>query len=284
MHGDTNSVNDSVGSLDIDWVVGKFSEGLFSDDGIVDEVLSESTLVGKRLSSDVGEVGGSAGRGGNISVDNVGSASIRIEWPEVLFVGLDSRVHRSEDGERSRTGDFVGDSGRLEASDEKVKVIVSLKIGFFLSDSNSIGTPDLSWSLESTKDVHDGSRRRRGGRSSSGRSRGSGGGSSGSGRGGGGRGGSSRCATVTHLQVFLERRSSRDTLALVFVFESIRITGIGHTSGSDDRSVEKSGGNTSLLGRGEGGSSSNEGGNKSNFALWSSIKRTNTDEMLSNCD
>ena len=51
------------------------------------------------------------------------------------------------------------------------------------------------------------------------------------------------------------------------MLELIGVTGVGHTSGTEVCSVEKSGGNTGLLGGGESGGSSDEGGNEGNFAL-----------------
>merc|ERR1719343_1824782 len=134
------------------------------------------------------------------------------------------------------------------AGDEKGEVVVSLKVGLFLSDGNTISSPDLSRSLKGGKDINSAS------------------GSGRSSRCGGGRSSGSRGTSVTHLQVFLERRGNRDTLARIFVIEGIGVTGIGHTSSSEGRSVEESGGDTGLLRGGEGRSSSNEGGNKGNFA------------------
>lgn len=260
-------MDNSVGDGDISRVVRVLSEGLLSDDDIVDEILSEGTLVDKRLSSDVGKVGTSDRSRRNVSVDDVGSAAVSIERSEVLFVSLDGTVDRGEDGERSSSGDLVGNSGGLEAGDEKVKVVVSLKVRLLESLFDTISSPDLSRSLKGGKDINGASSGGRGGgnRGSSGR-----GSRSGSSRGGGGRssgsGGSS--TSVTHLQVFLERRGSRDTLAGIFVFKRVRVTGISHTSGSEGRAVEEGGGNTSLHGRGEGGSTSDEGSDKGDFALY----------------
>jgi hypothetical protein len=260
-HGKSDGVDDSVGALNIDRVVREFSEGLFANDSIVDEVLSEGTPVCKRLSSNVGEVSGSDSRGSDLSVDNVGFAAVRIEWTEVLFVSLDRRVDRGEDGVRS-SSQLGSDTGGLEARDEKVEVVVSLEVRLFLSNGNTVSSPDLSRSFKSGKDINAGSAGGRGGSSS--RCGSSGGGGSRSSRGGGSRG-STTC--VTHLQVFLEGRGGRDTLAGIFVFERVRVTGISHTSSSKTRSVEEGGGDSRLLGRGEGGGTSNEGGEKGDFAL-----------------
>ncbi len=261
-HGDTDRVDDTVGDSDISRVVRESSKGLFSDDDIVDEILSEGTLVGKWLSSDVGEVGGSDRGGGNLTLHDVGTAAVSIERSEVLFVSLDGGVDRGEDGELS-AGDFVGNTGGLKAGDEKVEVVISLKVRLFESLFDTISSPNLSRSLKGGKGINSTSRSGGGGRGSSGRS--SGGGSS---RGGGGRSSGGRGTSgVTHLQVFLEGRGDRDTLARILVLKGIRITGISHTSGSKVRSVEKSGGDSSLRGRGEGRSSSDEGSDKGNFAL-----------------
>ena len=261
-HGDTDSVDDTVGDGNISWVVRVLSEGLFSDDDIVDEILSEGTLVGKWLSSNVGEVGGSDGGGGNLTLHDVGTAAVSIESSEVLFVSLDGGVDRGEDGVLS-AGDFSGNTGGLKAGDEKVEVVVSLKVRLFESLFDTISSPNLSRSLKGGKDINSTSRSG-GGRGSSDRS---GGGGSSRSRGGGGRSGSSIGTGVTHLQVFLEGRGNRDTLARILVVKGIRITGISHTSGSKGRSVEKSGGDSSLRGRGEGRSTSDEGSDKGNFAL-----------------
>jgi len=254
-------VDDTIGGSDISREVFESSEGDFSDDSVVDEILSEGTLVCKGLSSEVGE-GSSSNLGRrNVSCDNVGSAAVGIEGSEVLFVGLDGGVGGSEDGEWSSSGDFGSNTSGLEACYEEIEVIVSLEVRFFLSDSNTISSPYLSRSLESREDINDGSS---GGRGSSGRCSSSRGGGS---RGGGGRSGGSRGTSVTHLQVLLEGRGGRDTLARIFVLKSIGVTGISHTSGSDFGSVEESGGDTRLLCGREGGGASDEGGNKGNFAL-----------------
>ena len=264
-HGDSDRVDNTIGDGNISREVFESSEGLFSDDNIVDEILSEGTLVDKRLSSEVGEVGSSDRRGRNQSFNDVGSAAVGIERSEVLFVSLDGGVNRGEDGERSGSGDFSGDTGGLKAGGENVEVVVSLKVGLFLSNFNTVSTPDLSGSLKGGKNINGASSSGGGGRGSSG---GSSSGRRGGGRSGSSRGGSSRGSIgITHLQVFLERRGSRDTLAGIFVLEGIRVTGISHTTGSKLRSVEEGGGDTGLLRRGEGRSTSNEGGNKGNFAL-----------------
>jgi hypothetical protein len=231
-HGDTDRVDNTVGDGNISREVFESSEGLFSDDNIVDEILSEGTLVDKRLSSEVGEVSRSDRRGRNQSFNDVGSAAVGIERSEVLFVSLDGGVNRGEDGERSGSGDFSGDTGGLKTGGENVEVVVSLKVGLFLSNGNTVSTPDLSGSLKGGKNIS--------GASSSGG--GSSGGRSSCGRSSSSRGGSSRGSTgITHLQVFLERRGSRDTLAGIFVLEGIRVPGISHTTGSKLRSVEEGG-------------------------------------------
>ena len=163
VHGDSNSVDDSVGCFDINRVVRVCSEGLLSDDNIVDEILSEGTLVCEWLSSKVGKVGASDVSGGNGSGDDVGLAAFGIEWSEVLFVCLDGAVDRGEDGERTGSGEGISDTGGLEAGDEKVEVVVSLEVGFFLSDSDSVSTPNLSGSFKSLKNSNNGSRRGRSG-------------------------------------------------------------------------------------------------------------------------
>ena len=267
-HGDSDSVDDSVGGGNISREIREESEGLFADDDIVDEILSEGTLENKGLSSDVREVGRSDSTGSNLSVDNVCLAASGIERSEVLFVSLDGGVDRGEDGERSGSGDLVGDSSGLKTGDEKVEVVVSLKIGLFLSNGNTVSSPDLSRSFKSSKNTDKCSSGSRGGSGRCGSNRGRCGGNRGSGnRGSGGRGGSSRGGggSVTHLQVFLEGRGGRDTLAGILVNEGVGVTGISHTTSSE--SVEESSRDAHLLGRGEGGGTSDKGGNKGNFAL-----------------
>jgi len=102
-----------------------------------------------------------------------------------------------------------------------------------------------------------GSRGGRGGRRGWGVGRRSWGSGSGGSRSWGGSGGGT---SVTHLQVFLEGRSGRDTLAGIVVLKSIGVTGIGHTSGTDFGTVEESGGKTALHGGGEGDGTSGKGG------------------------
>jgi len=189
-------VDESIGGLDISRVIFESSEGLLSDDDIVDEILAEGTLVDKRLSSEVGKVGGSDSGGSNLSDNDVGLAAVGIKRSEVGFVSLDGGVDRGEDGVRS-SSKFGGNTSGLKTFYEKSEVVISLKVGFFLSDGNTVSSPNLSRSLEGSKGVDEATSGSRGGgsRSRSGGSRS--GGSRGSGsRGGGGRGGGG--TTVTH--------------------------------------------------------------------------------------
>ena len=262
-HGDSDSVDDSVGGGNISREIREESEGLFADDDVVDEILSEGTLENKGLSSEVRKVGTSDSTGSDKSVDNVCLAASGIERSEVLFVSLDGGVGRGEDGERTGSGDLVGDSGGLKTGDEKVEVVVSLEVGLFLSNGNTVSSPDLSRSLKSSKNTDKCSSGSRGGGGRGGRC---GSDRCGSDRCGGSGGGSSRGrGSVTHLQVFLEGRGGRDTLSGILVLHGIGVTGISHTTSSE--SVEESSRDAHLLGRGEGGGTSDKGGNKGNFAL-----------------
>jgi len=226
-------VDDTVGALDIHRVVGVGSEGLFSDDDVVDEVLADgiSVLEG---SGEGGQVGGFHVGGGDVAGYDVHLENIGIDRSPEHFVRLDGRVDGCEDGVGTRTGQFVGDTGGFESIVEEVEVVVFLEFGLLLADGDTFGTPDLTRSLEGGEGVQDTARSTgSGGRSRSGR--GSGGGS----RGGCGGGRSGGSCTGTLLHVFFEAGGLGDGFAGILVDEGIRITGIGHTTLSNDGSIEQ---------------------------------------------
>ena len=69
------------------------------------------------------------------------------------------------------------------------------------------------------------------------------------------------------LQVLLERRSGRDGLAGILILVGIRVTGIGHSSGSDLGSVEDGGGAHDTGGGGEGVGRGHEGSEDGDLVL-----------------
>jgi hypothetical protein len=257
-------VDKTVAAFNINREVAELSEGLFSNNNIVDEILSDSALVYQVLSSKSGKSSRTDLSSGDLSKNDVKLAYCGIEGTEHLFVTCDGRVNRGEEGERTSSGEFGGDTGGFEAFHELSEVIVSLKVTFFLSDGDTFGSPDLSRSLEGSKGSENsasssrsGSSRGCGSRCSSSRS--------GSSRGCSSSGGGTTC--ITHLQVFLEGRGGTNTLARILVCEGIGITGIGHTSGTKFWPIEHSSGERLLLGRGEGGSTCNKGSGKEDLGL-----------------
>jgi hypothetical protein len=256
-------VDKTVAAFNIDGKVVELSEGLFSNNNIVDEILSDGALVYQVRSSKSGKRRRADSSSADLSKNNVKLADCGIEGTEHLFVTLNGRVNRGEDGERTSSGDFSGDTGGLEAFDELSEVIVSLKVTFFLSDGDTFGSPDLSRSFEGRKGSENSASSSRGCGNRGCGSRGS------SNRGGSSRSGSSGGGTtcITHLQVFLEGRGGTDTLARILVLEGIGITGIGHTSGTKDWSIEHSSGERLLLDGGEGGSTGNKGSGKGKRGL-----------------
>jgi hypothetical protein len=181
------------------------SKGLFANDNIVDKVLSDSTLVLQVLSGQGRKRSRANGGSRNFTLDNVELADFGIKGSKHGFVRLDGRVDGGENSVGTSRSKFVGNTGRLKAADEFTESIVFLKVGFFLSDGDTLGTPDLSRSFECTQGGHDVTTRSSG--TTSGRS-----GRGGSRRSIGSRGRSSRsrsggrsgtATSVTHLQVFL---------------------------------------------------------------------------------
>ena len=65
-------------------------------------------------------------------------------------------VGGGEDGERTGSGKFVGNTGGLEGGVEFAEVIVSLKVGFFLAHGDTIGTPNLTRSFKGGQSVNNG--------------------------------------------------------------------------------------------------------------------------------
>jgi hypothetical protein len=205
-------VDNTVAAFNIDREVAEWSEGLFSNNNIVDEILSDSALVHQVLSSKSGKGSRADSSSADLSKNNVKLAGCGIEGTEHLFVTRNGRVNRGEDGERTSSGEFGGNTGGLEAFNELSEAIISSKVTFFLSDGDTFGSPDLSRSFEGRKGCEN--------RASSTNGCGN--------RGCGSRGCGSRCSTsrggsssggttITHLQVFLEGRGGTDTLARILV-------------------------------------------------------------------
>lgn len=227
-----DSVDDTVAACNIHGVVSIGSEGLFSNNNIIDEVLADGVSV-LQWSSQTGKISRGDGRGGNLALDNVKLENIGSDGSLHHLVSLNGSVDRGKDGERSSSGQFVGNSSGLKGGSEFAETVVSLKVILFFANGNTFSTPDLSRSLKTSK---------RGQNISSASSRGgsSRGGSSGCCSSRGGSSGGSSTSSLTHLQVFLETGSFRDGFTGILVDKGIRITGISHTSGSDLGVIEQS--------------------------------------------
>mmetsp|Transcript_5914 Transcript_5914/g.11373 ORF Transcript_5914/g.11373 Transcript_5914/m.11373 type:complete len:271 (-) Transcript_5914:47-859(-) len=243
-----NRVDDAIRAFNIHGVVIVGSEGLLSNNGIIDEMLTDGVTVNQ--GSVEGIQGGSGNiRGSNLARDDVHLNDVSSDGSPEGFVRLKSRVSGGEDGVGS-SSELGGNASGLHSSGEFAEVLVSLKVVLLESLSDSKVTPDLSRSLE----IFEGT----GEVSSSSPSAGSGGGCGGGSSRSGDLG--RRGASITLLQVFLERRGGRDRLTGILVSEGVRITGISHTSRSNV--LVKGGGHADRVGGGEGASTSDKSGGK----------------------
>mmetsp|Transcript_31547 Transcript_31547/g.66045 ORF Transcript_31547/g.66045 Transcript_31547/m.66045 type:complete len:282 (-) Transcript_31547:107-952(-) len=244
-----NRVDDTIRAFNIHGVVIVGSEGLLSNNGIIDEMLTDGVTVNQGSGEGL-QVGSGNIRRSNLARDDVHLDDVSSDLSPEGFVRLKSRVGGGEDGVGS-SSELSGNASGLKRSGELAEVLVSLKVVLLESLSNSKVTPDLSRSLkifDGTKDVSSSSAR-------------SGGGCGGS-RSGSGRSSdlSRRGTSITLLQVLLERRGGRDRLTGILVSEGFRITGISHTSRS--KLLVKGGGHTDRVGGGEGASTSDKSGGK----------------------
>jgi hypothetical protein len=217
------------------------------------------------LSANGGKISSADSGGGDLPLDDVELADGSVEWTKHFLVRVNGRVDRGEDREGSCSSEFGGDAAGLETFDELVEVVVSLQLTFLLADGDTLSTPDLSRSLEALEGVDDGATATDSSRSCDGSNRS--GGWSWSGLGGSsdhlGRAG----ATRTHLQVLLETWCLTDTLTRVLVFQSIRVSGISHTSGTELWPIEQDSGEGFLLSWGESGGASYKSGKENKFGL-----------------
>ena len=149
-------MDDTVGAFNINRVVRERSEGLFSDDSVVDEVLTDGVSV-VQWTGHGGKVGGRNIGGGDLSRNDVHLDGVGIDGVSEGFVSFQSTVNRGEDGVRTGSGKFGGNTGGLKGFVEFSEVIVSLKVGFFLANSDTISTPDLTRSFEGGQSVNNGS-------------------------------------------------------------------------------------------------------------------------------
>ena len=148
-------MNNTIAARNIDRVIRVGSEGLFSNDGIIDKVLSDGVTVSELLSSQAGQIRGRDVLGGNESGDDVHLEDSGVHRAPEQFVRFQSGIGGGEDGEGSGSGELGGDSGGFEEGDELSKVFVSLEVGFFLAHGDSVGSPDLAGALEGAEGADD---------------------------------------------------------------------------------------------------------------------------------
>ena len=211
----TDSVDDTASACNISGEIFERSESGLSNLSIIYEMLPDSITVSQGTVQGVKGSGGD-GTGGNVSLNNVHLNNIVGDGSTHLLVGFKGGVGGGEDGVGSRVqvNSSSGDGGS-----EFSEGVIFPEVGFFLTDGNSVTSPDVSGSLEAIQ----------GGDGSSGSAS----------RSGGSRGSSSRCgggsgsSSGTLLQVFLEGRSGGDGFTGILVCHGIGVTGISHTSTSD---------------------------------------------------
>merc|ERR1712228_924481 len=116
--GHADGMDDTVAAGDINGEIGVGSEGFFSDDGVVDEVLTDGVSVfkgtakGGKVSSDITR--------GNLSRDNLHLQNISGDFTTDGFVSGNSTVGEGEDGEGTGSGEFGGNAGGLKKGNKLV--------------------------------------------------------------------------------------------------------------------------------------------------------------------
>ena len=148
-------MDNTVVSSNIGGEISVNSEGLLSNDGVIDEILTELTRVSKGLSIDGGKRSASYSRGGDSSLNNTEGDCGSIEGSTGKLVRLNCGISGSENSERSGSSKSVSNTGLLKTLNEESEVIVSLKVSLLESIVDSFSSPNLSRSLKSSKGVYD---------------------------------------------------------------------------------------------------------------------------------
>lgn len=144
----------TVISSNIGGEVSELSEGLLSNDGVVDEILTELTGVSEALSGCGGKRGGRDRSGGDLSGNDAVVDCVSIERSTGKLVRLNSGIGGCEYSEGSCSSKVSSYTGFLKSLNEESEVIVSLKVSLLESRSDSISSPNLSRSLKSSKGVY----------------------------------------------------------------------------------------------------------------------------------
>ena len=145
----------SIVTVNIDREVGKLTEGLFTNNGVIDEVLAEAATIGKSRSELRGQHGRSKGARWNLAGDDVVGQHLGSDLTIGALVRFNGRVGRGKDGERTWSGDALGHTSGLEQSTELAKAVVSLQVTLFFANGDTVGTPDLSRALHTSQAVKD---------------------------------------------------------------------------------------------------------------------------------
>jgi hypothetical protein len=151
----TDAVDNTVVASNIDGEVRESSESLLSDNGVVDEIFSELAGVGKGLSLDSCERGSGDTGCRDVSSDDAVVEDVGGDGSEVLFVSFNGGVSGSKDSEGASSLECGGNTSGCETGREKTEVVVSLKFSLFFSNSDTVGSPDLSWSFKTSKSIND---------------------------------------------------------------------------------------------------------------------------------
>jgi hypothetical protein len=148
-----NSMDDTVVAGNVDGIVRKWSESLLSENGVIHEILTELARVGEGLALEGGERSTGNGRSRNLSRDDAVLEHFGVDRSNLSLVSFNGGVSHSKDSEGSSSLKCRANTRGSEASVEKTEVIVSLEFSLTLILGNTIGSPDLSGTLERGKSI-----------------------------------------------------------------------------------------------------------------------------------
>ena len=96
-------------------------------------------------------------------MDNAVREHVSSDRPESNFVCLNCGISWGKYSEGARSRERCAYASGCQASREKAEVIVALQITLLFANSDTIGSPDLSWTFKRSKSIQNVGVKRRGG-------------------------------------------------------------------------------------------------------------------------
>jgi hypothetical protein len=151
----TDGMDETVVTGNVNGEVRKCSESLLSENGVVYEIFTELARVGEGLALDCGERSTGNPSSGDSSSDDAVVENVGADRSIQELESLDGSVSWGKDSEGSSSLKCCGNTRGCETSRKELEVVVSLEVRLTHTSVNTIGSPDLSGTLERGKSVND---------------------------------------------------------------------------------------------------------------------------------